>query len=280
MEKKDLSISQDDLADIFGGMEIAPPPAPAAKKAAAPAAAPAAPAKPAEPAAMAKEEPAKSKLIMDRAEEAYRVQEEMAAKAAAAKAAAAKPPEQHVDDLIKRAQELEKEMTKSSDEPLKFADFIDEKVITGIIHAYNDLKSAFAKELAGRIDQKSIDNLLLRSLEKTAVNFMLLKNTSWDSTGELKVDGSIDTERFIKNLTLYKESIQEVDKEIEESLKALMSLRLSAVKKGLGADKYAEIKAGLLRRLAVIEGGYSKPVSGFIKKNVLENSLRKADEEK
>lgn len=279
MDKKDLSISHDDLADIFGGSDIVPPvPAPAKK--AAPAAPPAPvikeepkpvakkpDARPAEPA------PVKSKLILDRAEEAYKAQE-------AAAAQAQKKEEHSVDDLIKRAQEIEKQMAAPAAPSLTFADFIDEKTVSEIIHAFNDLKSAFSKELAGKIDQKAVDNLMLRSIEKTSAGFMLLKNTTWDPEGQLKQDGSIDTERFVKNMSAYREQIQEIDKEIEETLKALMLMRLSAVKKGLGMDKYAEIKNGLLRRSSVIEGGYRKAVSKFVKINILENSIRKADEEK
>jgi hypothetical protein len=296
MDRKDLSISNDDLADIFGGAETMPPVKPVSTAASDSAKASAfakasadksldqpLDKKPAVDAAPLKKEesvrnvleraPAKSKLILNRAEEVFMAQEMAAAQAS-------KKDEHSVDDLIKRAQEIEKENTKSQDAELNFADFIDEKTVTEIVHAFNDLKSAFSKELAGKIDQRTIDNMMLRSLEKTAVNFILLKNTSWDSSGELKQDGSVDADRLVKNMALYREQIQEIDKEIEESFKALMFMRFLAVKKGLGADKYSEIKNGLIRRAVVVEGGHRKAIAKFIIKNIMENSMRKADEEK
>jgi hypothetical protein len=304
MDKRDLTISNDDLAEIFGGMDVMPAIKPAFGKPSADKKA--APDKPADKNAPAterlpdtkeppwkKEEPVKSKLILNRAEEAFKAQEMLVAKpekkpasasasdeSSADKKATAGRDEHSVDDLIKRAQEIEKQMAAEPEKGLVFADFIDEKTVAEMIHAFNDLKSAFSKELAGKIDQRSVDNMMLRTLERTAVSFVLLKNTSWDPEGQLKLDGSIDPERFVKNMSAYREQIQEIDKEIEESLKALMFMRLVAVKKGLGADKYSEIKNGLIRRSSVVEGGYKKAISKFIKKNIMENSMRKADEEK
>lgn len=301
MEKKDLYISNDDLADIFGAIEPSSAkvgkPAPAPKQDPEKKAEEARPAPKQEPLKnvleplyklpeieaksaavpepVKKEEPKqpeiKSKLIMDRAQEAFRVQERIAAEET-------KKKEHPVDDLVKRAQEIEKEMANAKETELKFADFIDEKTVSDILHAFNDLKAELSKELAGKIDKRSSDNMLMRSIEKTAANFVLLKNTTWDAEGEMQLDGSINIERFLRNIFAYRDTIKEIDKEIEESLKAVMALRLIAVKKGLGADKYAEIRDGLIRRSAVLEGGYRKAISKFMRSNILENSIKKADE--
>jgi hypothetical protein len=305
MDRRDLTISNDDLAEIFGGAIEVPaaenpsnnpstgsgkvPSADITKSSkAGSGSAPAAGTdtiKKKEPAAPLAEEKPKSGIITAKAEEVLRAQaradREKAAVAQAAEDIKPLPPMEHsVDDLIRRAQEIEKNIKKDEVRELAFADFLDERTVTEIIEEFNDIKKGFAAELMAGIDKKNVDNMMLRTLEKTAAGFIILKNTNWDADGKLRADGSIDAERLIKNMSAYKDRIKEVDREIEESLKALFFMRIRAVKLGLGNGKYEAMKAGLMKRVSIAEGGYKKSIAAFMRNRIIEPSVKRGDEEK
>lgn len=262
MEKNELFISNDDLFDVFDsvassagkkGQDAAKPSNTGIKE-------------------DAKAQPVKSKLIMDRAEEAYRAQQLIAEQEA-------KVRELPADDLVRRAAEIEKELAVSAPD-LTMKDFTDEKTAAEIAAAFNGLKECMLKELEGKIEKRAVDNMLARSLDRTAAAFSLLRNTGWNENDDSVPEGTINTEKFGRNMTSLKETVREMDKEIEETLKALLVMRLVAVKKGLGPEKYGLIRGGMTKRFEVAAAGYRSAVAKFIRRNVLENSFRKADEAK
>jgi hypothetical protein len=273
MDRNELTISNDDLAEIFGGAIETPaaenltnikehPPA-------------AEPPKPKEP----PKDAAKPKILTSKLDELFSLPQQAPAKPAAGRAGNyAAEAEKTVDDLIKRAEEIEKQIKKEEVKDLSFEDFLEDRVIIEIINEFNDIRAALQSELFGKIDAKAVENMMLRTLEKTSNNFILLKNTNWDSDGKLRMNGSIDTERFIRNITAYKTRIQELGREIEESLKALLYMRLKAVKLGFGKEKYETIKNGLIKRLNTAEGGYSRSTAKFVKQNIVDKAIKKGDE--
>jgi len=91
-------------------------------------------------------------------------------------------------------------------------------------------------------------------------------------------DGTVNADRFIKNMELYSEIIRDADSETAESLKAVLAARLKAVKTGLGADVYASIKSALSKRLKVMEPGFKKATADFFRKRIFEETLKKAEE--
>jgi len=302
MSKSDLTIGQDDLEEIFGGkLEIkgreavgvgdilfdsAPAKAPEKKSGTV---------KPA-PESPAKKEETKI-IIRSKAEEAYEAQAKAEAQAKIKEEAKPKeeqspepavdplPPmdsENDVDDLIKRAQEIENEMKQEflENESLKFTDFLNERTLMQVLEVFDEVRKIVEAELSAFIEQKAISHMMLRTLEKTAVSFIILKNSNWNSGGKLRENGSIDIERVIKNTETYNSQIQELDKEVEEALKTIFYMRIKSVRLGLGKERYAVLKEKLMTKLNIIKAGYKKEVVNFIKGNVIVPAFEKGDEEK
>lgn len=154
-------------------------------------------------------------------------------------------------------------------EELTFPDFLDEKIILEICNFNEEIRKIIEKELVEVMPLRNVNNMLLRTLEKTAVNFLILKNTNFNSDGNLKLNGAIDNERLLQNLEKYKTVIMEIDKEIENSLKSLLKMRLNAIKAGLGEKFYETFKINFMKKFNVIQAGYKKSIVNFFKNKII-----------
>ncbi|HDQ26777.1 MAG TPA: hypothetical protein ENN43_08555 [bacterium] len=179
---------------------------------------------------------------------------------------------------------LQEKETKEEEEEKKPAEPASEKAIepepkgsdffSGVFLLFEEIRGALQAELYAMIDIKSTDNMLLRSLEKTAVNYGFLKNANFDDEGRLRQDGSIDFKRVEKNMSAGAFS----QNEIKSGLEALFYMRIKAVKDGLGAEKYSHIKNGVMKKMGVAEGGYKAAVFSFVKDGIINSAFKKAEE--
>lgn len=333
MQDKDLFFSSDDLGEIFGGAVKKPeaPPAPkSAESKAAPAQKTAAPA-PAEKAAPVKEavkEQPVSKLITHSKTDEFRIVEQLSASAPKAATAdksandagkvktavsvkesdlsAVAPPgaEADVDDLIRRAREIEERLKKESASAPTTADkqmasvdeatiasvapaspgmvpgTMGEKVASELVNLNEELRKAIYSDLSLKLPEKSVLNMMSKTLEKAALNYLVLRNTNWDRGGNLKNDGSIDIERFLVNIAKYRDQIPEMEREVGMALSALLFMRLRSVKLGLGAQAYADMKDRIRKKLNVLGAGYGKEASKIMTDSVMAEAFKKGDEEK
>lgn len=196
-------------------------------------------------------------------------------------AAAPEPPapsvseEQDTEDFLKRAREIEKEFakkTESSAVTTSAGIILGETEKEAMIRMYEELSSELRLVLLSLTSEKAVNNMMLRSLEKTALIHPVLKNTNWDSDGKLKENGSIDVERLMKNIK------QESGGPAEKTAAALMELiavRLKAVKAGMGAEGLAKAAAAINKKFLIAEAGYPKTVSNLIKDKVTGPAFQK-----
>lgn len=119
-----------------------------------------------------------------------------------------------------------------------------------------------------------IDNMLLRSLEKMALQSFLFKNSNWDTEGNLRTDGAIDIERVIKNYSNYQNEPGKIEKEIEKSLFMLMSFRLKAIKSVFEKDKYDNFITGFINKKNIIEQGYKKSTTVFFNEKIFSKAIK------
>jgi len=156
-------------------------------------------------------------------------------------------------------------------------DFQNEPNITELIRLVNEVSSILKTELKNFVNEKLIDNMLLRSLEKMALQSFLFKNSNWNAEGNLRTDGTIDVERVIKNFLSYKNEPEKIEKELEDSLFVLMSFRLKAIKAVFEKDKYENFLNVFINKKNVIEHGYKKPITIFFNEKIF-NKIIKGDE--
>jgi len=186
-------------------------------------------------------------------------------------------PENNTDDFMKRAKELEKEFAKNTEaQPAAAAGFgfFGETEKAAMIKMYEEISDELRNILMSSISEKTVNNMMLRSLEKTALIHPVLKNTNWDSDGKLKEDGSVDFERFMKNIE------QTGNEKIEMVFSAMMELlmmRLKAVKSGTGVENYNRASAAIIKKLMIIEAGYPKTVAVSLRNKVVEAAIKKAE---
>lgn len=285
MTRDEMAINSGDLGDIFGTMAPAKPES-AGMKADRKEEAAAIPV----PVGVKKEEK-KPPVVRSRSAEMETAAKMNAEKKAETKTVVeARPEPAHeapasdADELIKRAKEIEEELkgSKPADEPapeLSYREAAGAGQMTDTLRMFEELRRAMQSELASLIDKKAVDNMLLRTLEKSAVAYPILKNANWDHDGNLRLDGSIDIERLIKNTETCRETIGEADRALEEALCGLVYFRLKSVKLGLGMEKYAALCGSLKAKEKVIEAGYSAGTAGIIREKVLNNAIKTGDEE-
>jgi hypothetical protein len=194
-----------------------------------------------------------------------------------------------VDDLIKRAEKIKQELEREAipqattpapaQEPFSAEiDYKDEKNIGELAGAFDELRKIIQEELTVSCGERAAKAMLLKTLEKTAFGNFVFKNTNWDSDGKLREDGMIDMERLVRNIKILGPTVR-LKTEIEEGMIGLLYMRLKAVKLGLGQEKYEAVKARIINRIHVIEAGYSRDIMGIIKNNIIAPSLKKGDEE-
>lgn len=179
--------------------------------------------------------------------------------------------ETDVDELVKRAEALEKE-AKINDvvtgakgvEPVKVAEFFEE------------IRKAIVSELEPKIDRKALENMMLRTLEKTAACHAMLKNTNWDPEGNLRLNGTIDMARFIKNVQACADK-NGPDAVMAEAFTALLYSRLNSIKQGLGPDVYSVLKEKLHKKTEAIGAGYGAGTTHYFRNNILAPAISKGD---
>jgi hypothetical protein len=306
MEDKDLFFSSEDLGEIFGtkAAKAEKPVEKAAPIAEVKAPAPA-PVKIEELKKSAVAEKAvpdvyKSSLVTQSKADEFKIVEKLAATKAALTPAPAQEKsaaEGDVDDLIKRAKEIEADIKAASPAPAQVSSpatvesmaaelprmvpgTIEEKTSAEIVALFEELRKTLFSELALKLPEKSVLNMMTKTLEKSALNFLVLRNTNWDRAGNLIQDGSIDMERFLINIAKYREQLPEMEREVQMALSSLLHLRLRSIKLGLGAPAYNEIKEKLSRKVHVVGAGYGKEALKVIKDGVLPEAFKKGDEEK
>lgn len=186
------------------------------------------------------------------------------------------PAETDTDDFIKRAKELEKEFAKQTEasQPAAGFGFYGETEKAAMIKMYEEISEELRSILMSSISEKAVNNMMLRSLEKTALVHPVLKNTNWGSDGKLKEDGSVNFERFMKNIEqMESEKIEKVFSAMME----LLAMRLKAIKTGTGVESYKKVSAAINRKLMIIEAGYPKAVSVPVRNKVVEAAIKKAE---
>ncbi len=173
------------------------------------------------------------------------------------------------NSVLKEKESFPENSIKEREEILTFPDFLDESIIKNIFEFNEELRKIIEKELIEILPERTVFNMLLRTLEKTAVNYLILRNTNFSKSGEIRKNGSIDTERLAENIEKYKTQIMELDKEIEGALKTLFNMRMGAIKSGLGQKYYESIKANILKKINMIKAGYKQAIFNFFKNNIL-----------
>ncbi len=176
-----------------------------------------------------------------------------------------------VDELMRRAEAIEKESKK--DEVSTGAKGVEP---ARALEFFEEIRKAFLSELEPKIDMKALENMMLRTLEKTAACHTLLKNTNWDPEGNLRLNGTIDTARFIKNIQACTDE-NGPDAVMAESLSSLLYLRLNSVKQGLGPDVYSVLVEKLLKKTAIIGAGYSAGTAHYFSNNILQSAISKGE---
>lgn len=154
--------------------------------------------------------------------------------------------------------------------------FLHEDTALQALNVFEELRKTLYAEVLAHADKKAVDNMMLRSLEKSAVCHAAIKDCSWSSAGELRTDGSVDTERFMRNISQMTPSEQR--EKTAEAFAAVTAMRFKSVKTALGPDKYDRIKNSVLNRMKIIEAGFKKGVVKFMTEEVIDKAVRKAGE--
>lgn len=116
-------------------------------------------------------------------------------------------------DGIATLPELDEKLIEKQEMTIEKPDFKKEDNISELIIFVNEISKILKSELKKFVNEKQIDNMLLRSMEKMALLSFLFKNSNWNAEGNLRTDGTIDIERVIKNYTNYKDEPEKVEKE-------------------------------------------------------------------
>jgi hypothetical protein len=180
-----------------------------------------------------------------------------------------------VEELVKRAREIEQQISAEKSGP-SFSGFTDESDVTAMIKLYNEISEELGKTLVAFISEKTVDNMMLRSLEKTAINHVILKNTNWDSEGKLHEKGDVDVERMSKNM---KTAGSAAEIQAAEALCSLTQMRLKAVKTGIGPDKYNTAKEAVLSKLKDIRGGFPETSFAFVKDKIIIPAIERGEQQ-
>jgi len=176
------------------------------------------------------------------------------------------------DTEIKSLSDLNPDMIEKKDAvPFKIQ---NQDGIVEIFVLVNEITNILKTELKKFINEKLIDNMLLKSLEKTALKSYILKNTNWNTEGGLRTDGTIDIERVLKNSVVYKDNIKNIEEELEISLFNLNMIRFNSIKAGLDKEKYKEFLINFIQKKNVMEQGYKKQVVDFINDKILNKIIK------
>ena len=182
--------------------------------------------------------------------------------------------EEHgVDDFIQRAKEIESQIGSKANEPgvnetEEFTGFLQESSIGEVLEIFDDIRAIISDFLSSKLLPKAVKSMLVRTLEKTAVNFLILRNTNWGANGQLKEEGEINADKFLQNIKQNRDQIFELEKEIGEALKTILYMRMKSIKLGTTPDVYENIKNMINKKMDVIAAGYKKDVIIFVKDKI------------
>jgi len=122
-----------------------------------------------------------------------------------------------------------------------------------IVETYEEFRLILYYKLAPVVGEKATKTMLTKSFEKAREQFAdILKGGNWDDKGQLLEDGGLNPKKIVENLSRVAPS--EVRAKLEESLKILLHLRLSAVQKGLGNQLTAGLVKSMSGRLLELDG--------------------------
>jgi hypothetical protein len=107
---------------------------------------------------------------------------------------------------------------------------------------YDEFRNILLHELKDLVGEKKTYTMLERTVEMARGKFPeVFRNANWDTEGNLLEDGSVDSQRIIENKNALEAG--KADATVDAALSALLSLRLQAVEKGLGAGLRNKIRA-------------------------------------
>ena len=122
-----------------------------------------------------------------------------------------------------------------------------------ILETYDDLRLILYYKLSPVVGEKATKTMLAKSFEKAREKYPdLFKSGNWDDKGNLLEDGGLNPKKIIVNLA--KLSPSEAGVQIEEALRLLLHLRLSAIQKGLGNQLTAGLVKSMSGRLQELDG--------------------------
>lgn len=253
MTREDLTFSSDELGEIFGTATAVKKEEP--KK------------------AEAKDAPAVVREIKTLVVQNKFAEMEMLSEAVP-DTASAETPQADVESLIRRAEELEKKAAMENEAPRAAAGGAE----TGaVLEFFEEIRKTLSAQLEPKAGKKAIENMMLRTLEKTAAANPVLKNTNWDSEGNLRLNGTIDRARLVKNLEACGDRIS-ADQALALALSSLLRLRLNSIKQGLGQDAHSAAVDALVRKAGMIKAGYSAGTAWFFTNSILNPCVTNGDE--
>jgi|GEM_PF-3027283 len=141
--------------------------------------------------------------------------------------------------------------------------------------AYNEAARLIRQSLLSFVNEKAVNHMMLGSLEKTALNYPVLKGTNWDKNEKLHEDGSVDVETAERNAL--KDQASAVESSCE-ALSYLTYMRLKAVKTGAGKERYEQVKAALLKGLEAATAGFSGAAAWHVKNKVIIPAIKRGDD--
>lgn len=107
---------------------------------------------------------------------------------------------------------------------------------------YDEFRNILLHELKELVGEKKTYTMLERTVEMARGKFPeVFRNANWDTAGNLLEDGSVDSQRIIENKNALEP--QKADPAVDAALSGLLSLRLQAVEKGLGAGLKNKVRA-------------------------------------
>jgi len=109
---------------------------------------------------------------------------------------------------------------------------------------YDEFRGIIIHELKDLVGEKKTYKMLERTVELAREKFPeVFRNANWDSSGNLLEDGSLDSQRLIENKSLLESAKAKTGFDL--ALGTLLSLRLQAIEKGLGAGMKNKVRARL-----------------------------------
>ncbi|MGH7739886.1 MAG: hypothetical protein ACREL1_07045 [bacterium] len=109
---------------------------------------------------------------------------------------------------------------------------------------YDEFRNIILHEIRDLVGEKKAFKMLERTVELCREkNPDIFRNANWDASGNLLQDGSLDSQRLVENKNVI--APMKADAVLDAGLSQLLSLRLQAIEKGLGAGMKNKVRARL-----------------------------------